>query len=79
MTRRLLITTFALSVLSAPLAAQTTASVPVPAPAPMVPAAPAAIPVGSKVGTSPSGYEDGGRRDPFVSLVAAKRVSTSAE
>ena len=34
----------------------------------------AQIPVGTRVGTSlSSGYEDGGRRDPFVSLVAPKR------
>ena len=34
----------------------------------------AQIPVGTRVGTSlASGYEDGGRRDPFVSLVTPKR------
>jgi Tfp pilus assembly protein PilP len=30
------------------------------------------IPVGARVGESPSGYDAGGRRDPFVSLVTPK-------
>jgi hypothetical protein len=35
----------------------------------------AQIPVGTRVGTAvaTSGYEDGGRRDPFVSLITPKR------
>jgi Tfp pilus assembly protein PilP len=38
-------------------------------------AAAAQIPVGTRVTPelAPSGYEDGGRRDPFVSLVVAKK------
>ena len=36
------------------------------------------IPVGSRVGTTPaSGYDDGGRRDPFLTLITAKRAATS--
>lgn len=46
--------------------------------APIVPAAPAVIPVGSRVGSLPSGYDDGGRRDPFGSLVTPKRSATPA-
>ena len=33
----------------------------------------AQIPVGTKVGEAPSGYDSGGRRDPFASLVVPKR------
>ena len=38
------------------------------------------LPLGTRVGsaTSTSGYEDGGRRDPFVSLVASKKNATGA-
>jgi len=37
----------------------------------------AQIPVGTKVGTEtvPSGYDDGGRRDPFVSLIVTKKTA----
>ena len=35
------------------------------------------IPIGSRVGAPPSGYNDGNRRDPFVSLIATKRAATS--
>lgn len=40
----------------------------------------AQIPVGSRVGSetapaTPSGYDDGGRRDPFVTLVASKKTN----
>jgi len=46
---------------------------------PTAAAAPAlAIPLGTRVGESPSGYEDGGRRDPFTSLVTPKRTGTAA-
>jgi hypothetical protein len=41
-------------------------------------AAPAAIAVGSRVGDLPSGYDDGGRRDPFVTLVAPKRTASAS-
>ena len=38
----------------------------------------AQIPVGTRVGAPPaSGYDDGGRRDPFVSLVPPKKVPGS--
>ena len=36
--------------------------------------APAAIPLGSHVGDLPTTYDDGGRRDPFGSLVVARRT-----
>ena len=36
------------------------------------------IPLGSRVGGSPSGYDDGNRRDPFVSLISAKRAAPNA-
>lgn len=39
---------------------------------PMTPAM--SIPLGSRVGNALSGYDDGGRRDPFGSLVMPKRV-----
>ena len=45
-----------------------------PAVAPAIePGAPAVIPVGSRVGELPSGYDSGGRRDPFLSLVQTRR------
>jgi hypothetical protein len=42
------------------------------------------IPVGSRVGTetaaaSTSGYDDGGRRDPFVTLVTPKRATAGPQ
>jgi hypothetical protein len=37
-----------------------------------------AIPVGSRVGQLPSGYDDGGRRDPFASLIVPKRAVSAA-
>ena len=36
----------------------------------------AQIPVGTLVGVPASGYDSGGRRDPFVSLIAPKRPTT---
>lgn len=36
------------------------------------------IPLGSKVGGTPSGYDDGSRRDPFVSLIATKKSAPNA-
>ncbi|HVT48956.1 MAG TPA: hypothetical protein VHD57_14285 [Vicinamibacterales bacterium] len=45
------------------------------APAPAVDPAAVSIPLGTRVGLSVSGYDDGGRRDPFTALVAPKRVT----
>lgn len=45
--------------------------------APSIATLPAAIPVGSRVGELLSGYDDGGRRDPFGSLVTPRRTSTA--
>jgi hypothetical protein len=42
--------------------------------APAMSAVPAAIPVGSRVGEWFTTYEDGGRRDPFATLVAPRRT-----
>ena len=54
-------------------AAQATAT-PMPVNAPTV-----SIPVGTRVGVMPlTGYDDGGRRDPFGSLVLPKRTATAA-
>ncbi|MCC7007569.1 MAG: hypothetical protein IT184_02020 [Acidobacteria bacterium] len=54
-------------------AAQTSATaLPIAAPA-------ASIPVGSRVGEVVTGYDDGGRRDPFGSLVLSKRAATPAD
>jgi Tfp pilus assembly protein PilP len=66
--------------LSAPLAAQTPA--PQAAATPSLAPMPAAIPLGSRVGELPTGYDDGGRRDPFTSLIVPKRtmsVNTGAD
>lgn len=35
------------------------------------------IAVGTRVGDLPTGYEDGGRRDPFASLVVSKRTASA--
>lgn len=48
--------------------AQSAANVPAMTPA-------MSIPLGSRVGNAASGYDDGGRRDPFGSLVLPKRVA----
>jgi hypothetical protein len=67
--------------LATPLAAQTAPSpqaAAAPVSAPAVPATPAVIPVGSRVGFTPTaGYDDGGRRDPFSSLIVPKRTMAS--
>jgi len=41
----------------------------------------AQIQVGSRVGdvSTPSGYDDGGRRDPFVSLIVTKRMIANGQ
>lgn len=36
----------------------------------------AQIPVGTRVGTMPSGYDGGARRDPFVSLIYTRRAAS---
>jgi hypothetical protein len=38
----------------------------------------AQIPVGTRVGVPPSGYDGGGRRDPFVSLIYSRRSTSPA-
>jgi Tfp pilus assembly protein PilP len=62
-------------VLSALLAAGTATAAyaqgQVPPPTPQA-SAPPAIRIGSRVGESPTTYDDGGRRDPFVSLIVPK-------
>jgi hypothetical protein len=70
-------TTFLAIALATPLAAaaQSPAQA-VATPAPVVPAVPSVIPVGSRVGLLPSAYDDGGRRDPFGSLVTPRRSAT---
>jgi hypothetical protein len=75
--------TLAIALLVAvPAAAFAQAQPPAPAPPPVparsaaVPIVPSVIPVGSRVGILPSGYDDGGRRDPFGSLVTPKRSAT---
>jgi hypothetical protein len=55
------------------LVAQTAPAVPAPMPASV--SVPASISVGMHVGTLPSGYDDGGRRDPFTSLVVPRRTA----
>jgi hypothetical protein len=66
---------------SVPGLAQTAAAAPptTPAAVPAINATPAHIPLGSRVGEAPSGYDDGGRRDPFMSLVVPKRATAQAK
>lgn len=59
---------------AAPLAAQDAVPAAAPAAPPAAPA-PASIAVGTLVGQSPTSYDDGGRRDPFASLIAPKRAT----
>lgn len=69
-------------VLASPAAAQQPAPAAPPAQTaagPVIPNAPAAIAVGSRVGEVMSSYDSGGRRDPFASLVTPKRASVSGE
>jgi hypothetical protein len=62
---------------AAPLLAQTPGTTQTAAvPAPGLAAVPATIHVGSRVGDLPTGYDEGGRRDPFASLIVAKRVAS---
>lgn len=66
--------------LAAPAAAQEPEIGPAPDPAtpqaagPVIPATPAPIPVGARVGEIVSSYDSGGRRDPFSSLITPRRT-----
>jgi Tfp pilus assembly protein PilP len=65
--------------MAAPAWAQTPESAAsAPSALPSMAAVPAAIPVGSRVGLLPSTYDDGGRRDPFASLIAPRRTAAGA-
>ena len=71
-----LISALVLMTASRPHAGQTANAAPgAAAVVPGLAAAPAHIPVGSRVGEAATGYDDGGRRDPFASLVAVKRTA----
>lgn len=61
-------------------AVMATSSLPLRAQTPTVvsPAAPPTIRVGSRVGETPTEYDDGGRRDPFVSLIVPKAAPSVA-
>jgi hypothetical protein len=61
--------------LAAPAVAQTPADAPV---SPEISSVPASIPIGSRVGEVQTSYDDGGRRDPFSSLVQPRRAAVSA-
>lgn len=64
----------------ASLGAQQPPADPVPSTAaPVIRETPARIPLGSRVGEMLSGYDSGGRRDPFVSLVTPRVSRTDAE
>jgi hypothetical protein len=70
------------SLLLVALAAPAAAQEPDPAPAqataaPVIPTAAANIALGSRVGELISGYDSGGRRDPFDGLVTPRRASAS--
>lgn len=59
---------------AAPLLAQTPGAVQTAAvPTAGMATVPAAIHIGSRVGDLPTGYDEGGRRDPFASLIVARR------
>ncbi|MCC7042746.1 MAG: hypothetical protein IT183_02720 [Acidobacteria bacterium] len=78
MTARIVVLTL---VLAAPAAAQEVPATPAPAQAagPVIPATAAPIAVGSRVGELLSTYDSGGRRDPFSSLVVARRTAGAGE
>jgi Tfp pilus assembly protein PilP len=78
MTRTLVLVTAVLAAVAGPAAAQSPATQAAAAPAPIVPSVASSIPVGSRVGLLSSTYEDGGRRDPFSSLVVTRRVSAAS-
>lgn len=58
--------------------AQTPAQAPVPAPAATAPSAAAPIPIGTRVGMTPTDYQAGDRRDPFASLLAPRNRATDS-
>ncbi|ODS56087.1 MAG: hypothetical protein ABS36_06585 [Acidobacteria bacterium SCN 69-37] len=62
-----------------PVAAQQAEPSAAPPVAPVIPATATPIAVGSRVGEILSSYDSGGRRDPFASLVTAKRTGSGAE
>ena len=70
------ITAFVL-VLSAAVSAAAQEAMPTSSVAPVPP--PANIALGTLVGQSPTTYEDGGRRDPFASLIATRRVTERSQ
>lgn len=72
MTARIVVLALALA---APAAAQqqSTAPTPTQAAGPVIPSTAAPIAIGSRVGELVSSYDSGGRRDPFASLVTARR------
>lgn len=75
----LLIAGLVLTVAATAVEAQNAASTVGPNALPGLTPLPAAVPVGTHVGAAtPTGYEDGGRRDPFSALVAPKKASGSA-
>ncbi|MEO8480572.1 MAG: hypothetical protein ABI634_00080 [Acidobacteriota bacterium] len=47
-------------------------------PAPGLATIPAAIHIGSRVGDLPTGYDEGSRRDPFASLIVARRAASQS-
>ncbi|MFO7302959.1 MAG: hypothetical protein DIU54_011130 [Acidobacteriota bacterium] len=66
-----------LMLLAAPVAAQQPDPGPEqtagPVAVPVIPETPAPIPIGARVGELITGYDSGGRRDPFASLIEPKR------
>jgi hypothetical protein len=74
----LLIAGLLVTVAASVVEAQTTASALGPMTVPGLEAVPSAVPLGTHVGPiMSSGYQDGGRRDPFAALLAPKRPSAS--
>jgi len=71
MTKALLIT-LALGIAAPALAQTPESAASAPAALPSMTATPAAIPLGTRVGEIPTTYDDGGRRDPFTSLVVRR-------
>jgi hypothetical protein len=75
----LLVAGLLVTVAASSVEAQTTASAAGPTAVPGLEAAPSAVPLGTHVGPiMSSGYQDGGRRDPFAALLTPKRPSASA-
>jgi len=75
----LLVAGLLVTVAASSVEAQTTASALGATTGPVLEAAPSAVPLGTHVAPiMSSGYEDGGRRDPFAALLAPKRPAASA-